>query len=119
MKDYDAKQVVFTLGTHIVQGFAPDTKITVQRLNPMFTLTVGVDGETTRSKSNDKSTRITVRFQGVGFGRVVIAVESGGTKGARIKVHADSHIEIEKNGRPKLAGATQEGFGLNDNAMRE
>ena len=56
-----------------------------------------------------------IRFQGVGFGRVVIAVEAGGTKGARLKVHADSHIEIEKNGRPKLEGATQEGFGLNDN----
>ena len=61
-----------------------------------------------------------IRFQGVGFGRVVIAVESGGTKGARLKIHADSHIDIEKNGRPKLEGATQEGFGLNDNAtMRE
>ncbi|MHC1788306.1 hypothetical protein [Solidesulfovibrio sp.] len=51
-----------------------------------------------------------ITFSGVGFGRVMIAVTAGGQRGSKIKVHADTHISIEKNGCPP-AGATQEGFG--------
>ena len=55
MKTYDPKQVVLIVGGRQITGFAADTFITVARNSDAFTMQVGVDGEGTRSKSNDKS----------------------------------------------------------------
>lgn len=60
MKTYDPKQVTITFGGFIMAGFADDRMVTVARLNDTWTMKTGVDGEGTRSKSNDKSGEITV-----------------------------------------------------------
>ncbi len=61
-KDYDANNVVITLGPTLglgtsltIEGFADGTFIAVNRNNPNWTLVSGASGETARSKSNDKT----------------------------------------------------------------
>ena len=51
---YDAKEVTVIIGVILVQGFAPDTKVVVDRDEDAFTKRTGTDGDTTRSKSNNK-----------------------------------------------------------------
>lgn len=60
MKTYDPKNVSIIIGSHIVSGFADGTFINVERRNPTWSLVAGASGETERSKSNDKSGRITL-----------------------------------------------------------
>lgn len=59
MKTYDPKQVVLIVGGRQITGFAADSFINVARNSDAFTMQVGIDGEGTRSKSNDKSGTIT------------------------------------------------------------
>lgn len=58
MKTYDPSQVVTTVGGRIITGFAPGTFIEAERTEDAYTMTVGIDGEGTRSKSNNKSGQI-------------------------------------------------------------
>lgn len=54
-KDYDPKKVTITVGTHIVEGFADGTFVTVSRNNQTWNTVSGASGEHGRSKSNDRS----------------------------------------------------------------
>lgn len=55
MKTYDPSQVVATVGGRPLAGFAPGTFIEAERAEDAYSMTVGIDGEGTRSKSNNKS----------------------------------------------------------------
>ena len=64
LKTYDFKQVSCIVGASIITGFAEgDDAIAIEILSEAFTLVVGADGEATRSKSNNKSARITLKLQ--------------------------------------------------------
>lgn len=60
MKTYDPKQVQIIVGGIPLSGFADGSFVTVARAEDAWTMTVGADGEGTRSKSNNKSGQITV-----------------------------------------------------------
>jgi len=55
---YDPKQVILTFGALHITGFAEGTMINIKRKEDMWTMQIGVDGEGTRSKSNNKSAEI-------------------------------------------------------------
>jgi len=57
---YDPKQVSVIVGGKIITGFSDSTFIKIERNDQAFTLKVGVDGEGTRSKSNNKSGKATL-----------------------------------------------------------
>jgi hypothetical protein len=59
---YDPKQVAIIFGGFSLSGFADGSFVTVERNEDAFTLQMGTDGEGTRSKSNNKSGRVTVRL---------------------------------------------------------
>ncbi len=54
-KDYDPKKVTITVGSHILEGFADGTFVTVSRTNQTWTVKSGASGEHARAKSNDRS----------------------------------------------------------------
>lgn len=58
--DYNPADVSVIIGSHIVSGFADGTFIGIERNNDAFTRVAGADGENARSKSNDKSGRLTL-----------------------------------------------------------
>lgn len=60
VKTYDPKQVSVIVGGKIMSGFADGTMVKVERNEQAFTLKVGVDGEGTRAKSNNRSGKITI-----------------------------------------------------------
>ena len=45
IKTYDPKKVSCAIGLQNPTGYAPDTKIVINRTNPVSTTTVGVDGD--------------------------------------------------------------------------
>jgi hypothetical protein len=49
MKTYDPSQVVATVGGRSLAGFAPGTFIEAERTEDAYSMTVGIDGEGTRS----------------------------------------------------------------------
>jgi hypothetical protein len=53
--NYDALKVRITFAGSPISGFADGTFVTAARRNPTWVLTAGADGETARSKSNDKT----------------------------------------------------------------
>lgn len=57
---FDPKQVAVIVGGKIMSGFADGTFIVAERNEQAFNLKVGVDGEGTRAKSNNKSGKVTV-----------------------------------------------------------
>lgn len=61
-KTYDAKQVVVSYAGFTLSGFAEGTKVTVEYDEDAWTKQVGVDGEVTRSKSNNRAGRVTVQL---------------------------------------------------------
>ncbi len=52
---YDPKKYIMTWGPYLLNGYAEGTKIKAKRHSDAFSKQVGVDGEVTRSRSNDKS----------------------------------------------------------------
>lgn len=60
VKTYDPKQVSMIVGTKIISGFSDNTYIQVERNEQAYNLKVGVDGEGTRAKSNNRSGKITI-----------------------------------------------------------
>lgn len=60
LKTYDPKQVAVIVGGKIMQGFADGTFVKLERNEQAFNLKVGVDGEGTRAKSNNRSGKITI-----------------------------------------------------------
>lgn len=59
VKTYDPNGGTLTVGGNIITGFAPDTIVTIERNEAMWSLQVGADGEAARSKSNNRSGRFT------------------------------------------------------------
>lgn len=57
---YDPKNVSVVVGGKILKGFADGTFVLCERNEQAYNLKVGVDGEGTRAKSNNKSGKITV-----------------------------------------------------------
>lgn len=62
MKTYDPKLIQTVVGGRALTGFAEDTKVTVVRNSDAWTQQIGIDGEGTRSKTNDKSGQITIEL---------------------------------------------------------
>lgn len=54
---YDPAQIILNFGGRDISGFAKGTFVKIMRNEDAFKLTVGADGENTRSKSNNKSGR--------------------------------------------------------------
>ena len=63
-KTFDFKKVAVIVAGVPVQGFIDGDAIVVAKNSDAWELTVGVDGESTRSRSNNESGRITLRLQG-------------------------------------------------------
>jgi len=62
VKLYNAKQVSVIVGTRVLTGFAEDAMVTVERDEDSWTKQVGVDGETTRSRSNNNGGKVTIQL---------------------------------------------------------
>ncbi len=62
VKEYDSASVFVSVGGVPISGFAADSKVTIARNNDAYTLQMGSDGEAARSKSNDKSGRMTIQL---------------------------------------------------------
>ncbi len=60
MKTYNPAQVAIIVGGFPLTGFADDSKVTVERAEDSWSMQIGVDGEGTRSKSNNKSGSIKI-----------------------------------------------------------
>ena len=55
MKTYSPDQVIVTFGAHVVTGFADGSFVKLARNEDAYSLVVGIDGEGTRAKVNNKS----------------------------------------------------------------
>jgi hypothetical protein len=73
MKTYDPKQVQVIVNGVALQGFSEDSVVKVTRQADAFTQTIGVDGEGTRSKSNDHSAEIEVSLKQSSESNVVLS----------------------------------------------
>ena len=62
LKTYDSKVIVITFGPLILSGYAEDSIATLTPESEIFTAKVGVDGQTTRSRSNNDNYKCTVRL---------------------------------------------------------
>ncbi len=60
VRTYDPKQVVVLIGGVPVGGFADGTFLNVTRTADTFTKHVGADGNTSRTKSSDRSGEMTI-----------------------------------------------------------
>lgn len=60
VKTYNPKEVTVSFGGNVLTGYAEGTAVTVEYNEDAWTLQVGVDGEGTRSKSNNRSGRVTL-----------------------------------------------------------
>lgn len=60
MQTYDAKKVIVTIGGNPITGFADGTFLSIVPNADDFTKVAGADGNVARSKSNDKSFRVTL-----------------------------------------------------------
>lgn len=61
-KVYDADQITISFGTATLKGLSEDDFVTIEQDTDDFTDVVGVDGEVTRSKTNDRRGTLTVRL---------------------------------------------------------
>jgi hypothetical protein len=61
-KTYDFKQVACILGTRQITGFAEGDSISVEYESNLFNTVIGADGEATRSKSNNRSAKVTLKL---------------------------------------------------------
>ena len=62
LKTYDPGQVSVTFGPVILSGFADGEQIVVEPNVESFTLHMGAQGDGARTRSRDKSARVTVRL---------------------------------------------------------
>jgi len=62
-RTYDPAQVIINVDGRDISGYADGTFLTIARNADAFARTTGADGETTRSKSNDRSGRFTFVLQ--------------------------------------------------------
>ena len=60
LRTYDPSQVTIVFAGIPISGFADGTFVSVEQNEDSFTLQVGTDGEGTRSKTNNRSGRVTL-----------------------------------------------------------
>lgn len=60
MKTYNPAEVAVIVGEFAIEGFSDGSKVTIERSEDSWALQIGVDGEGTRSKSNNKSGTIKI-----------------------------------------------------------
>lgn len=60
IKTYNPKEVIITLGTHIVNGIADDSFVSIEQNGDGITKKVGCDGEIVRSISPDNTYNIKI-----------------------------------------------------------
>lgn len=63
VRNYDPKGIVLVFAGIPITGYAQGTFISVEQNEDAFILTVGSDGEGCRSKTNNRSARVTVTLQ--------------------------------------------------------
>jgi hypothetical protein len=63
LKTYDPAKVMITLGGVPITGFADGTFVSVEPAGDRFTKKVGADGEVSRTKSNDNTSRVTLTLK--------------------------------------------------------
>jgi hypothetical protein len=59
LRTYDPSQVIIVFAGIPLSGFADGTFLSVEQNEDSFTLQIGTDGEGTRSKTNNRSGRVT------------------------------------------------------------
>lgn len=62
VKTYDPAKFSLIFGGKIIHGFVEGTAIEVERNEQAFNLKVGVDGEGSRAKSNNRSGKVTIHL---------------------------------------------------------
>ncbi len=62
VETYDPKKVFVIVGGQHITGFQDGSMVTVERNEDAWTLQMGTDGYGTRSKSNNRSGRITINL---------------------------------------------------------
>ena len=72
MFNYDFKQISCVVGTGILTGFADGDGIVITPDSNAFNLTIGADGEGTRSKTNNESATVKVRLQKTSLANAVL-----------------------------------------------
>jgi len=63
MLTYDPSQVSVIFGGQPITGFADGTFVQLERDEDAYALSIGIDGEGTRAKSNNKSGKATLTLQ--------------------------------------------------------
>jgi len=59
---YAPDQVTVVFGPVVLEGFAPDSLVSVEYEEDLWTKQVGADGHVARSKTNNATARVTVRL---------------------------------------------------------
>lgn len=62
MRNYEPGKIIVTVGGIRLSGFADGSFVTAERNQQTYTLTVGADGKGARTKSNDRSGKVTLRL---------------------------------------------------------
>ncbi len=60
VKNWDPARIRITFAGAPISGFADGAFVTARRRNPTWTMVSGADGETARSKSNDKTGEVVI-----------------------------------------------------------
>ena len=104
VKSYDPKQVAVIFRGNIIHGFADSTFILAERNEQAFNQKVGVDGEGTRAKSNNKSGKVTITLMNSSDSNDVLSAAAAADelsgKGT------GSLVVNDKSGRTVIAAAT-------------
>lgn len=72
LHQYDPNNVTVVFGGALIDGFADGSFVNVEYNNDLFSLSVGADGEASRSKSNDRSARVTVTLMPGSTGNLIL-----------------------------------------------
>lgn len=83
LHQYDPKNVKLVFGAVLVEGYAEGSFVNVEYNEDLFSLQIGSDGESSRSKSNNRSARITVNLMpgaaaNIGLGAALAADKAAG-----------------------------------------
>lgn len=73
-KNYNAAQVSVIFGPNILSGFADGSFVTCARDEQAFTKKTGTDGQTTRSRSNNKGGTVILRLDQASASNDVLSV---------------------------------------------
>ncbi len=73
-KIFDAKEVTLIVcGIPLDSGFADGEFLKIEQNSEDFTMVVGTDGEVTRSKTNDRTAKVTVRLMQTSDGNAALS----------------------------------------------